>query len=266
MELIHLDNIRDSRLDVYANLTNHQLRNNKEIDEGIFIAESEIAIRVALEQGYEPLSFLLDERKLKALHDLIQPMDVPVFIIGEDKAQGLCGYAVTRGALAAFKRPAPLSLDQLLEGAGRVVLVEGVTDTSNIGAIFRNAAALGMDGVIVADSADPLCRRSVRTSMGCVLKVPWYKAEGRWPYDCMEQLKDKGFHRVALALRPDALPIDDPRLAAHDKLCLVLGSEGKGLTQKTLGLCDSCAIIPMHHQVDSLNVACASAIAMWQLR
>ncbi len=268
MATLRMSKLADSRLDLYTKLTNHQLRSAWEVERGILIAESEIAIRVALDAGVRPLSFLLDERKVEAMQDVLQTLDddIPVFVLPPDEAERLCGYRVTRGALCAMQRPAMAPLDPLLAQSRNLVVVEGVTDTSNVGALFRNAAALGADGVVVAPTcADPLTRRAVRVSMGNVFRVPWCRAGGMWPRDTWEALRAHGYTTLALALAPDAVRLDDPSLRNAKRIALCFGAEGSGLSGSVLDSCDHKVIIPMAQGVDSLNVAASSAVAMWEL-
>ena len=268
MTILRLAHENDERLEPYVSLTNHQLRNSLDPKRGILIAESEIVVRVALDHGVEPISMLLGERKVNAMHDVVDrlPPNVPVFVLPEDEMRKLTGYRVTRGVLCAMRRPVCPTLKELLATARNVVVLEGMTDTSNVGAIFRNAAALGADAVVVAPTcADPLSRRAVRVSMGNVFLVPWTLAARPWPETCFEQLRDKGFSSVALALEPDACELDDSALRDAERLALFFGAEGTGLDQNTIEACDKTAIIPMSHGVDSLNVAASSAVAMWEL-
>lgn len=268
MTFLRLSSLADKRLEVFRSLTNHQLRNALDPQQGIVIVESEIAIRVALAQGVEPVSFLLSEGKAQAMQDVLDtvPKDVPTFLLPEDVAEELTGYRVTRGALCAMRRPALPSVSELLEEAYGVVVLEGITDTSNVGAIFRNAAALGADAVIVAPTcADPLSRRAVRVSMGNVFMVPWARADARWPETTMGELKRRGFECLALALSEDAVGIKDVAGGASRRRALFFGSEGRGLCARTLKACDKSVVIPMHRGVDSLNVAASSAVAMWEL-
>lgn len=268
MTSLRLCDISDDRLNVFTSLTNHQLRNALDPKKGIVVVESEIAIRVALEQGLEPLSFLLGERKLKAMEDVLCGLsdDVPVFVLPPEEVRKLTGYSVTRGALCAMRRPQLPSVDELLRRARNVVVLEGITDTSNVGAVFRNAAALGADAVIVAPTcADPLSRRAVRVSMGNVFKLMWTRAEGLWPQDVLDELGRQGFVRLALALADDAVSLRDAQEFGGERCALFFGSEGYGLSPAVLAACDRSVIIPMHHGVDSLNVAASSAVAMWEL-
>ncbi len=268
MTTLRLSKASDTRLDVFTQLTNHQLRSTVERERGLLIAESEIAIRVALDAGVRPVAFLLDERKLGAMQDVLGSVDddVPVFVLPPEEAERLCGYRVTRGALCAMERPALPSMEELVGAARRIVVAEGITDTSNVGALFRNAAALGADGVIVAPTcADPLARRAVRVSMGNVFRVPWCRAEGAWPQDAFDALRRAGFEVLALALAPGAVPLGDASLRACERVALCFGAEGTGLSDAVLDAADRAVIIPMSHGVDSLNVAASSAVAMWEL-
>lgn len=270
MTFLRLENIADPRLKDYTSLTNHQLRNVLDPARGLVIVESEIAIRTALAQGVEPVSFLLDERKVEAMGDVLAslPQEVPVFVLPPEQVEKLTGYRVTRGALCAMRRRPSPPLDELLEEARRLVVLEGITDTSNVGAVFRNAAALGADAVIAAPNcADPLSRRAVRVSMGNVFCVPWTRTEAPWPHAVMDELHKRGFTCLALALRDDACDLRNIReeLNKDARVALFFGTEGTGLSQKVLDGCDRAVIIPMHHGVDSLNVAASTAVAMWEL-
>lgn len=267
MATLRLQNADDPRLELFTSLTNHQLRSSFEAEGGILIAESQIAIRVALAHGVEPLAFLLDERRLESMADVLQeaPDDVPIFVLPPKEAERLTGYRVTRGALCAMRRPQLPSVQELAHESKRLVVIEGLTDTSNVGAVFRNAAALGADGVIVAPScADPLSRRAVRVSMGNVFLVPWASAGVDWHDGVFESLKEEGYTSVALALEDGALPLDEMSLQLHGKVALFFGSEGNGLTRRVIAQCDHTAIIPMAHGVDSLNVAASTAVALWE--
>ncbi len=268
MTILRLHHSTDSRLEAYTSLTNHQLRNALDPSRGIVVVESEIAIRVALQQGIEPVSLLLNERKAQAMSDVLQslPDDVPVFVLDEEESQKITGYRVTRGALSAMRRPMLPAVSELLEHANKVVVLEGITDTSNVGAVFRNAAALGADAVLVAPTcADPLSRRAVRVSMGNVFMVPWTRADGNWPCATMAELERRGFAKLALALAEDAVSLREARGLVGERRALFFGSEGTGLTGEVLAKCDRSIVIPMAHGVDSLNVAASSAVAMWEL-
>ncbi|MBE6480447.1 MAG: RNA methyltransferase [Olsenella sp.] len=273
MRVIRSTSADDERLAVFRDLTNHQLRNAVDPERGIMICESEIVVRVALERaaglGIRPVSFLLDENKLEALGpDLADlPDDVPVFVLSHEEAAKITGYRVTRGVLAAFTRPAPMSPEELVVGTRRVAVLEGIVDTTNVGAIFRSAAALGVDAVLLAPTcADPLSRRSIRVSMGNVLNVPWARfAAGEWPEGALGKLRAAGFTCAALALSDDSVPLDDPSLANVERLAMLFGTEGDGLTHRAIAGSDVVVRIPMAHGVDSLNVAAASAVTFWQL-
>ncbi len=270
MTIIRVANANDTRLNAFCGLTNHQLRNRLDPGRSMLIAESQTAIRVALEEGVEPLAFLLDERRLQTMDDVLKsvPEDIPIYVLPPEEAEKLTGYRVTRGALCAMRRPAQPSIVDLLTQAKRVVVLEGMTDSSNVGATFRNAAALGADGVIVAHTcADPLCRRAVRVSMGNVFRVPWAFAPKPWPNELLSILKSEGFSCLALALRKDAISLADVRHElGHDaRIAFFLGAEGPGLTKSVVDACDKSVIIPMSRNVDSLNVAAAGAVAMWEL-
>ena len=255
-------------LDIFARLTEAKLRNRLEPEKGVFIAESVKVIDVALRMGCEPVAMLMERRHLTgqgaALMDRCGP--IPVYTADRDVLASLTGYTVNRGILCAMRRPAARTVEEVCAGARRVAVLENIVDSTNIGAIFRSAAALGMDGVLLTgDCCDPLNRRAVRVSMGTVLQVPWGYIDG-WPEAGLTRLRSLGFRTVALALDDDAVDIDDPRLAAEEKLALVLGAEGDGLTARTVAACDWTARIPMRNGVDSLNVAAAGAVAFWQLR
>ena len=272
MPTIHVTDLADERLDVYARLTDHQLRNALEPEQAVMVVESPFAREVALREGYEPLSLLLDERHAESILPLAETVDpsVPVFLAPREVMSELVGFKVTRGVMGAFRRPRPRSVDEVLEAARRVAVLEGLVDVSNVGAIFRSAAALGVDAVLLDPRcADPLARRALRVSMGTVLQVPWAvfpeRGEVAWPVGALSQLHDRGFHVAAMALVDGATPLDRPQLAMHERLALVFGSEGWGISNKALEACDEAVIIPMAHGVDSLNVAASSAVAFWQL-
>lgn len=270
MAIIRLESMADDRLNVFTHLTNHQLRNALDPQRGIVVVESQIAIRVAIERGLAPVAFLLDERRVQTMADVLEAVgdDVPVFVLPPQEAEKLTGYAVTRGALCAMRRPAMPALEDLLAHARNVVVLEGITDTSNVGAIFRNAAALGADAVVAAPTcADPLSRRCVRVSMGNVFSVPWMRMAMRpgWVAELMDGLAAHGFERIALALCEGSVPLDSLTRAKGERRALFFGSEGAGLSEQVLRACDKSVIIPMCRGVDSLNVAASSAIAMWQL-
>lgn len=268
-EIVRLDSIEDPRLDVFARLTDHQLRGALEAGRGVLVAESRIAVEVALAEGVEPLAFLADERQLSSCAALLEAAgpDVPAYVLPREQLERLCGYRVTRGFLCAMRRPRARTVAEVVEGARSVAVLEDLVDVTNVGALFRSAAALGADAVLLSPRcADPLCRRSVRVSMGTVFQVPWARCEeGAWPDETLGALRERGFSCLAMALEPDAVPIDDPSLAGPGRRALLFGSEGYGLSRAALDACDRSVIIPMAHGVDSLNVAASSAVAFWQL-
>lgn len=250
-------------VEVFGSLTESQLRNRIEPSKGIFIAESPKVIHVALNSGYEPLSLLCEERHITGdAADIIKRCgDIPVYIGDRQLLAGLTGYTLTRGVLCAMRRPRPRSVEEVCRGARRVVVIDGVVDTTNIGAIFRSAAALGIDAVLLTPSScDPLNRRAVRVSMGSVFLVPW-----TWLDSPISSLGKLGFRTVAMALADKSVSIDDPALKNESKLAIVMGTEGDGLAHETILSADYVVRIPMLHNVDSLNVAAAAAVAFWEL-
>ena len=259
-------------LDLFCRLTEAQLRNRLEPEKGVFIAESPTVIGLALDAGCEPLA-LLTERKFiegKAAEVIDRCGGVPIYTGEREVLAGLTGYELTRGVLCAMRRPAPRDFREIAAGARRVAVLENVVDSTNVGAIIRSAAALGIDAVLLTPSCcDPLNRRAVRVSMGTVFQIPWaYIGEDPawWPNPGLTWLRELGFKTAAMALREDSVSIDDAGLAAEPKLAIVLGTEGTGLTRCTIADCDYTVRIPMQHGVDSLNVAAASAVAFWELR
>ncbi len=271
-KIIEITDFNDKALDVYVRLTGSQLRNKLEPEKGIFIAESPTVIEVAMNSGCVPVSFLTDERLLKsgAVEEIIAklPENTPIYTASREILTSLTGFELTRGALCAMKRPALKTVEELCKNARRIAVFEEITDSTNIGALFRSAAALNIDAVLVTPTCcDPLCRRAVRVSMGTVFQVPWTKigeTKADWP-EKMQNLKDLGFKTLAMALRNDTIDIDDEKLHQEEKLAIILGTEGTGLTPKTIDDCDYTVKIPMAHNVDSLNVAAAGAIAFWEL-
>lgn len=273
--LHHLQTLTDPALAPYAKLTEAQLRNRLDPQQGLFIAESPKVIHVALDAGYEPVSLLCEERHLTgdAASILERVGDIPVYTGSRELLAELTGYTLTRGVLCAMHRPEATpslcsrvgenaSLDEVLRDAHRIVVIQGVVDTTNIGAIFRSAAALGIDAVLLTpDSCDPLNRRAVRVSMGSVFLVPW-----AWLRTPLPSLHQYGFRTVAMALRHNSLWIDDPQLRNEERLAIVMGTEGEGLPIATIDEADFAVKIPMYHHVDSLNVAAAAAVAFWELR
>ena len=270
--IIEINDISAPELDVYVRLTEAQLRNRLHPEDGLFIAESPKVIGYALDAGYEPVSLLMERRHIagKAAALLERVGDAPVYTADGEVLRQLTGYPLTRGVLCAMRRRPLANVETLCAGASRVAVLEGIVDTTNIGAIFRSAAALGVDAVLLTPSCcDPLNRRAVRVSMGTVFQVPWTRignAPSDWPEAGLSLLNGLGFHTVALALSDDSVDIDDPVLANRPKLALVLGTEGDGLAPATVARCDHTARILMAHGVDSLNVAAASAVAFWELR
>ncbi len=269
--IIHITDFGDPALDVYVRLTGAQLRNKLEPEKGIFIAESPTVIEVALNAGCVPVSLLTDKRLINgAVAGIIERCgDIPVYTAERDVLAEMTGFELTRGALCAMRRPALPSVEELIGDARRIAVLEGVADSTNIGALFRSAAALGIDAVLVTPTCcAPLCRRAVRVSMGTVFQVPWTrigKTPVDWPHPSMERLASLGFKTVAMALTDESVSIDDERLRSEEKLAIILGTEGDGLTKRTIADCDYTAKIPMSHGVDSLNVAAAGAVAFWQL-
>lgn len=269
--IIQITDFSDPALDVYVRLTGAQLRNKLEPEKGIFIAESPTVIEVAMQGGCEPVSILTDERLLcGAVDNIIEKCgDIPVYTASRDLLIQMTGFELTRGALCAMRRPALPSVEELLCNARRIAVLEEVADSTNIGALFRSAAALGIDAVLVTPTCcDPLCRRAVRVSMGTVFLVPWTRIGDTaldWPEAGMKRLNDLGFKTVAMALTDKTISIDDPRLKAEEKLAIILGTEGTGLMKETIDGCDYTVKIPMKHGVDSLNVAAAGAVAFWEL-
>ena len=268
--VIELKDLQQPELDVYARLTQAQLRSRVEPEKGIFIAESPKVILRALEAGYVPVSLLMERQKLDgpagALARRPEFDGLPVYTGPRELLAQLTGYTLTRGVLCAMRRPRLPGAAQICAGARRIAVLEGIVDSTNTGAIFRSAAALNLDAVLLTPScSDPLCRRSVRVSMGTVFQVPWTYLDG-WPEPSLGQLRALGFRTAAMALRDDSVSIDDPALAAEPRLAIVLGAEGDGLAPATIAACDYTVRIPMAHGVDSLNVAAASAVAFWQLR
>ncbi len=262
--IIEVKDINAPELAVFWKLTESQLRNRLEPEKGIFIAESPKVINTALDNGYVPTALLTEKRHLDGqAKEIIARLGehVPVYTGERETLASLTGYELTRGVLCAMKRPPEKDLGEIVEGKTRIAVLEGIVDSTNIGAIFRSAAALGMDAVLLSKGCcDPYNRRSVRVSMGTVFQVPWTYIEDA------SALKEYDFKTCAMALTDDSVSIDDEKLNSEKKLCVVLGAEGDGLSRKTITACDYTVKIPMYHGVDSLNVAAASAVAFWQLR
>ena len=267
--IIKIDNFNAKELDVYARLSENQLLNRHEPEKGLFIAESPKVIERALDGGYEPVSFLVEDRHLETqAKSIIKrcPL-VPVYTAPFDILTQLTGFKLTRGMLCAMKRKAIPSLEDICKSASRIAIMENVVNPTNVGAIFRSAAALNIDAVILtAFCSNPLYRRSARVSMGTVFQIPWtILEEEAWPLKAINELKALGFKTAAMALSDNSVPIDDKKLLGEKKLAIVLGTEGDGLANTTISDCDYTVKIPMSHEVDSLNVAAASAVAFWEL-
>lgn len=270
--IVEITDFSAPELDAFARLTEAQLRNKLEPEKGIFIAESPKVIQRALKAGYEPVSLLTERKHLGGqAKDLVAMLgDVPVYTADDDLLEGLTGYALTRGVLCAMRRRAMPTVEELCKDARRVAVLESIVDATNVGAIFRSAAALGIDAVLVTPTCcDPLYRRAARVSMGTVFQVPWTRigeTAADWPERGMERLKALGFQTAAMALSDDSVSVEDPALRDVEKLAIILGTEGDGLSADTIADCDHVVRIPMREGVDSLNVAAASAVAFWELR
>ena len=276
MNVIEIQDFEAPELDVYARLTENQLVNRADPAKGMFIAESPKVIMRALDAGCVPVSVLMEKRQLKAEGEALEAVrtcssihkSIPVYVAEFEVLTKLTGFQLTRGMLCAMYRPKLQTPQEICRDARRIAVLENVVNPTNVGAIFRSAAALNMDAVLLTPAcSDPLYRRAIRVSMGTVFQIPWtYIGEkaADWPKD-MEQLRQMGFQTVAMALREDSLGIDDKRLHAVDKLAILLGTEGEGLADETLAQCDYTVRIPMSHGVDSLNVAAASAVAFYEL-
>lgn len=264
MPIIEITTLAQPGLEPYSTLTEAQMRGDKNIANGIFVAESPKVIERALDAGCRPLSLLCERKHITgdAAHIIARCGDIPVYTGGRELLASLTGYTLTRGVLCAMQRPELPSVPDVCNGARRVVVIDGVVDTTNIGAIFRSAAALGVDAVLLTpQSCDPLNRRAVRVSMGSVFLVPW-----TWIRMPISSLKELGFRTVAMALTDDSVSIDHEPLVNEEKLAIIMGTEGDGLAPHVISSADYVARIPMSHDVDSLNVAAAAAVAFWQLR
>jgi tRNA G18 (ribose-2'-O)-methylase SpoU len=264
MAIIEIASLGDPRVEMFGALTEAQLRNRLEPEKGIFIAESPKVINVALNAGYEPQAMLCEKRHIAgdAAPLIARCGDIPVYTGERELLSQLTGYVLTRGVLCAMRRPQAPTIEDVCRDGRRIVVIDGVVDTTNIGAIFRSAAALGIDAVLLTrNSCDPFNRRAVRVSMGSVFLVPW-----TWMDDDLESLHQYGFKTAAMALSDDSIPLDSPSLAAEERLAIVMGTEGDGLPHETIARADYVVRIPMSHDVDSLNVAAAAAVAFWELR
>ena len=264
MPIIEITSLTHPGVEIFATLTEAQLRNRIEPDKGIFIAESPKVIRIALDAGYEPLALLCERKHIAgdAADIIARCGDIPVYTGERDLLASLTGYTLTRGVLCAMRRPAPRSVEDICNNCSRIVVVDGVVDTTNIGAIFRSAAALGIDAVLLTPtSCDPLNRRAVRVSMGSVFLVPW-----TWIDTPISHLNQLGYKTAAMALSDNSVSIDDETLNKEPRLAIIMGTEGDGLADNVIAEADYTVRIPMSHHVDSLNVAAAAAVAFWQLR
>ena len=263
MPIIKITSLSHPGVEIFSSLTEAQLRNRLEPTKGIFIAESPKVIRVALSAGYEPLALLCEPKHIEGdAADIIAcHANLPIYTGEREILSQLTGYTLTRGVLCAFRRPVPPNVEEVCRNARRIVVIQGVTDTTNIGAIFRSAAALGIDAVLLTpDSCDPLNRRAVRVSMGSVFLIPW-----TWTDISLKEIRRLGFRTVAMALTEKSIPLNAPPLKNEPKLAIIMGTEGDGLPHNTIADADYVVRIPMAHGVDSLNVAAASAVAFWEL-
>lgn len=261
--IYEISSIKDERLQLFTSMTEAQLRNRLNQEQGVFIAESPKVIRVALQAGYQPQALLCEQKHIEGdARDIIEAHpEMPVYTGSREMLSELTGYTLTRGVLCAMRRKPEPKLEDVLRDAHRICIIDAVCDTTNIGAIFRSAAALGIDAVLlIRSSCDPLNRRAIRVSMGTIFLVPW-----TW-LDSYSQLHDLGFKTAAMALTDQSISLDDPILKQQDKLAFIMGTEGDGLPQQTINDADFTVRIPMSHQVDSLNVAAAAAVAFWELR
>lgn len=268
--IIEITDFSAPELDVYARLTEAQLLNKNHPEDGIFIAESPLVIERALNAGYTPLSFLVEQKHIdsqaKAL--IARCGNIPVYTAEFDVLTQLTGFQLTRGMLCAMRRTELPTMEDVCKNARRIAVLENVMNPTNVGAIFRSAAALNMDAVLLTSGcSNPLYRRAIRVSMGTVFQIPWTFLDNNtaWPQSGIRRLHELGYKTAAMALRTDSVSIDDPQLMSEDKLAIVLGTEGDGLSSDTIADCDYTVLIPMSHGVDSLNVAAASAVAFWQL-
>lgn len=269
--IIHIDSLNTKGADIYANLTERELRNSYEQQGGFFIAESPKVIERALDAGYEPQSFLMEEKHITgdAAFLIERCPSLPVYTAPRNVLETLTGYKLTRGVLCAFKRREPQSLEEVCRNAHRIAVLENTADSTNLGAIFRSAAALGIDAVLLTPQcADPLNRRCLRVSMGNVFLVSWARigtTADEWPECGMKKLNALGFKTLSMALRNNSVDITDPLLHKEDKLAILLGTEGDGLLPETISLSNYVVKIPMRPGVDSLNVAAAAAVIFWEL-
>ncbi|MBP3338401.1 MAG: RNA methyltransferase [Lachnospiraceae bacterium] len=267
--IIEITDFNAPELDVYARLTENQLLNRHEPEKGIFIAESPKVIERVLDAGYEPISLLLERKHIsgEAKHIVERCNNIPIFTSDFEILKNLTGFELTRGALCAMRRRTLPSVYDICKSAKRVAILESIMNPTNVGAIFRSAAALNIDAVLLTPACtNPLYRRAIRVSMGTVFQVPWTFIEtDHWPLDQLKELNSMGFKTAAMALTDNSVSIDNKNLISEDKLAIILGTEGEGLLDETINACDYTVKIPMSHGVDSLNVAAASAVAFWQL-
>ena len=270
--IIHVSDLSEECVSVFSKLTEAQLRNRLEPEKGIFIAESPKVISLALNEGYEPVSLLMEPKHIEGQgKEIIERCgDIPVYTAERSVLAELAGFELTRGVLCAMRRPMLPSPEEICGNARRIAVLEDIMDSTNIGAIFRSAAALNIDAVLITPSCcDPLCRRAVRVSMGTILQVPWTRIgeiPKDWSENGIDRLHSMGFKTAAMALSDRSVSIDDPELKSEERLAIVLGAEGDGLAKETIAKCDHTVKIPMSHGVDSLNVAAAGAVAFWELR
>ena len=264
MRIIEIESLNHPGVEIFSTLTEVELRKKSDIANGIFIAESPKVINVALNAGYIPLAMLCEKRHIvgDAASIIERCGDIPLYTGSRETLAALTGYTLTRGVLCAMQRPTLPTVAEVCKNAHRIVVIDGVVDTTNIGAIFRSAAALGIDAVLLTKSScDPLNRRAIRVSMGSVFLVPWTGIDAP-----IASLREYGFKSVAMALTDDSISLDSPLLRSEERLAIVMGTEGEGLSNETIAECDYVVKIPMSHNVDSLNVAAASAVAFWELR
>ena len=270
--IIEITDFNDPALDVYARLTENQLLNREDPDNALFIAESPKVVERALNAGYQPVSILVEDKHIEgqAREVIARCGEIPVYTAPFDVLTQLTGFKLTRGVLCAMKRTKLPTVEEVCKDARRIAILENVMNPTNVGAIFRSAAALGMDAVLLTPAcSNPLYRRAIRVSMGTVFQVPWTflgSETNHWPQPGLDRLKAMGFRTAAMALSDDSISIRDPKLQDCDKLAIILGTEGDGLAEGTIADCDFTVRIPMTHGVDSLNVAAASAVAFWQLQ
>lgn len=270
-QIIEITDFYAPELDVYARLNENQLLNRAEPEKGLFIAESPKVVERAMNAGYEPVSMLIEKKHIEgeAKEVIARVGDIPVYTAEFEVLKQLTGFALTRGVLCAMRRRPLPKVEDVCQGARRIAILENVMNPTNVGAIFRSAAALNIDAVLLTPAcSNPLYRRSARVSMGTVFQIPWtylYGDDADWPHPGIELLKNLGFKTAAMALCDESVSIDDEKLMAEKKLAIILGTEGDGLATATIADCDYTVKIPMSHGVDSLNVAAASAVAFWQL-